>query len=236
VNHLVLSMTTSAVPLRTRPACHQGPKSANSPCCSEVCGASNLYNLDSFGILLTNPPLFHIVNKRTASVLGRARTVAFFDPNKRINRLAHPPSERTPKQSRVPGTEAGSLDCALAEVGRKERKGLLGLFGCVGFSCPTFHRALPKITGVACHTAAGARPCSSTPMILICRVAEAATSRQKTFTKTQSFAAQLIIRFWIALQGCISIPAIRQTLTIRKMQRVISCATTLEKIGNKPDE
>ena len=143
-------MTTSAVPLRTRSACHQGPKSAKSFCYSEVCAACNLSNLDSFGILLTNRAFFHIVNKRTASVLGRARTVAFFDPNKRISRLAHPPFERTPKRSRVPGTEAGSLDWALVEVGRKERKGLLRLFGFVDFSCPSLHREIPKITGIAC--------------------------------------------------------------------------------------
>ena len=117
-------MTTSAVPLRTRSACHQGPKSANSPCCSEVCGASNLYNLDSFGILLTNPPFFHGVNKCTASALGRAQTVTLFDPAKRIGRQAHPSFEGTPKRSCVPGTEAGSLDWALAEVGpeREERR------------------------------------------------------------------------------------------------------------------
>ena len=236
MDHLVLSMTTSAVPLGTRSACHQGPKSAKSFCYSEVCDACNLYNLDSFGILLTNRAFFHIVNKRTASVLGRARTVAFFDPNKRISRLAHPPFERTPKQSRVPGTEAGSLDWALVEVGRKERKGLPRLFGFVGFSCPALHREMPKITGISCHTAAGTRSCVSVPMRLIGRVAEAATSQQKTFTKTQSFAAQLIIRFWIALHGCISIPAIRQTLTIRKMRSVIARANFSEKIGNGPDE
>ena len=176
------------------------------------------------------------MNKRTASVLGRARTVAFFDPNKRISRLAHLPFERTPKRSRVPGTEAASLDCALAEVGRKERKGLTGLFGFVGFGCPTLHREMPKITGIACHTAAGARSCVSAPMRSIGRVAEVTKPQQTTFPKAQSFAVQLIIRFWIALHGCISIPAIRQTLTVRKMLRVIARANTPEKIGNRPDE
>jgi hypothetical protein len=236
VNHLVLSMTTSAVPLRTRSACHQGPKSAKSLCYSVSCSASNLSNLDSFGILLTNPTLFHIVKKQAAGALERTATDAFLDPNKRINRLAHPPFERTPKQSHVPGTEAGSLDCALAEVGRKERKGLPGFFGFVGFGRLTLHREMPKMTAIACHMVVDACSCVSAPMRSIGRAVEAATSRQKTFTKTQSFAAQLIIRFWIALHGCISIPAIRQTLTLRKMLRVISRATTLEKIGNKPDE
>jgi hypothetical protein len=113
---------------------------------------------------------------------------------------------------------------------------VLELFGFVGFGCPALHHETSKLTGISCHTAAGARSYVSAPMRLIGRVAEAAMSRQKTFTKTQSFAALLIVRFWIALQGCISIPAIRQTLTIRKMLRVVSRATTLEKIGNKPDE
>ncbi len=232
----MISGTQTLVISGTGSSWYQEPESALSACAANEICAPNLSNIDSFGILLTNRAFFHIVNKRTASVLGRAQTVAFFDPDKRISRLAHLPFERTPKQSCVPGTEAGSLDRALAEIGRKERKGLTGLFGFVGFGCPTLHREMPKITGISCHTAAGAQSCISAPMSLICRVAEAATSRQKTFTKTQSFAAQLIIRFWIALHGCISIPAIRQTMTIRKMLRVVSCATTLEKIGNKPDE
>ena len=144
--------------------------------------------------------------------------------------------KRTPKRSCASATEATSLDCALAEVGRKERKGLPGLFGFVGFGCPTVHRELPKIAGISCRTAAGARSCVSAPMRLLGREAEAAMSRQKMFTKTQSFAAQLIIRFWMALHGCISIPAIRQTLTIRKMLWAISRANSPEKIGNGPDE
>jgi len=70
----------------------------------------------------------------------------------------------------------------------------------------------------------------------ICRAAGVTKPQQTTIPKTQLFTVQLIIRFRIALQGCISIPPIRQTLTIRKMLRVVSRATTLEKIGNKPDE
>jgi hypothetical protein len=73
-------------------------------------------------------------------------------------------------------------------------------------------------------------------MCLIGRVGEAITSQPKAFPKTQSFAVHLTVHPWIALHGCVSIPAIRQTLTIRKMLRDVSRATTLEKIGNKPDE
>ena len=179
--------------------------------------------------MLTNRALFHIVNKRTASVLGHAQTVAFFDPNKRISKPAHPPFERTPKQSRVPGTEAASLDCALAEVGRKERKGLTGLFGFVGFSCPTLHREMPKITGISCQTAAGARSRKSAPMRSIGRVAEVTKPQPTTFPKAQSFAVQLIIHFWVARHGCINFPAIRQTLTDRKMLHVLARANTPKK-------
>jgi len=127
VNHLVLSMTTSAVPLRTRSACHQGPKSANSPCCSEVCGASNLYNLDSYGILLTNRAFFHIVNKRTAGALERTAACAFLDPNKTVSKPAHLSVERTPKRSRVPTAEAASLSRGRAEVGPEREEGPTGV-------------------------------------------------------------------------------------------------------------
>ena len=75
MNHLVLSMTTSAVPLRTRSACHQGPKSSNSLCCSKVCGASNLSNLDSFGILLTNFAFSPVGEKTRAAATERVTIV-----------------------------------------------------------------------------------------------------------------------------------------------------------------
>jgi len=69
----------------------------------------------------------------------------------------------------------------------------------------------------------------------ICRAAGVTKPQPTPLLKAQSFAAQLIIRFWIALQGCISIPGIRQTLTIRKMRALLR-VTILEKIGNRPDE
>jgi hypothetical protein len=232
VNYLVLSMTTSAVPLRTRSACHQGPKSAKSFCYSEGCGASNLSNLDSFGILLTNPALFHIVNKRTASVLERATAVAFLAQNKRVSKLTHLPVGRTPKRSRVSATEAGSLDCALAEVGRKERKGLPGFFGFVGFGCPTLHREMPKITAIACCVGTATRSRDSAPMRSIRRAAGVTTPQRTPFPKAKSFAAQLIIFFRVPLHGCISIPAIRQMLTDHNMLRGIARANSPEKIGN----
>ncbi len=232
----MISGTQTLVISGTGSSWFQEPESALSAYAGNEIGAPNLSNIDSFGILLTNRALFHIVNKRTASVLGHAQTVAFFDPNKRISKPAHPPFERTPKQSRVPGTEAASLDCALAEVGRKERKGLTGLFGFVGFSCPTLHREMPKITGISCQTAAGARSRESAPMRSIGRVAEVTKPQPTTFPKAQSFAVQLIIHFWVARHGCINIPAIRQTLTDRKMLHVLARANTHEKIGNKPDE
>ncbi|MGO9237052.1 MAG: hypothetical protein ACLP4V_24380, partial [Methylocella sp.] len=106
----------------------------------------------------------------------RTAAFAFFDPNKTVSKPAHLSVEQTPKRSRVPDADAGYLDCALAEVGRKERKGLTGLIVFVGFGRPTLHRETPEITGIACHTAAGARSCVSVPMRLIDRVAEAATS------------------------------------------------------------
>ena len=61
------------------------------------------------------------------------------------------------------------------------------------------------------------------------RVAEVTKPQPTTFPKTQSFAVQLIIHFWVALHGCISIPAIRQTLTDRKMLRMFLRARTLTK-------
>ena len=68
------------------------------------------------------------------------------------------------------------------------------------------------------------------------RVAEVTKPQPTTFLKTQSFAVQLIIHFWVALHGCIDFPAIRQTLTVRKMLHVLARANTPETIGNKPDE
>ncbi len=106
----------------------------------------------------------------------RTAAFAFFDPNKTVSKPVHLSVEQTPKRSRVPDADAGYLDCALAEVGRKERKGLPGIFGFVGFSCPTFHRALPKITGVACQAATGDRSGISASMRLIGRVGICATS------------------------------------------------------------
>jgi hypothetical protein len=73
-------------------------------------------------------------------------------------------------------------------------------------------------------------------MRLIGRVGEAVTSQPKTFPKTQSFAVQLIVRHWIALRGCISFPAILQTLTVRMMLRAIVRANNHKKIGNGLDE
>ena len=70
----------------------------------------------------------------------------------------------------------------------------------------------------------------------ICRAAEVAKPQPTTFPKAQSFTVQLIICFWVALHGCISIPAIRQMLTVRNMLRVIARANSPEKIGNRPDE
>ncbi len=218
----MISGTQTLVISGTGSSWYQEPESALSACAANEICAPNLSNIDSFGILLTNRAFFHIVNKRTASVLGRAQTVAFFDPDKRISRLAHLPFERTPKQSCVPGTEAGSLDRALAEVGRKERKGLTGLFGFVGFGCPTLHREMPKITGISCLMAASARSRDSAPMRSICRVAGVTKPQPTPFLKTQSFAVQLIIFFRSLPHGCICVPASRQTLTIHKIRRVVS--------------
>ncbi len=185
----------------------QEPEPTLSLCAHNEIGPPNLSNIDSFGILLTNRAFFHIVNKRTASVPGLARTVAFFDPNKRINGLAHPPFEQTPKQSHVPGTEAGSRDCALAKVGRKERKGLLGLFGFVGFSRTTLRRETSKFTGIACNMAAGHRSCVSAPLRSIGRVAEVTKPQPTRLLKAQSFAVQLIIFLRAALHRCCRFPA-----------------------------
>jgi len=47
--------------------------------------------------------------------------------------------------------------------------------------------------------------------------------------QNQSFAVQLINRYWIALLGCISFPAIRQTLAVRMMLCVVARANTYNK-------
>ena len=214
---------------------YQEPKSALSAYAVNEIGAPNLSNIDSFGILLTNRAFFHVVNNRTASALGRARTIAFFDPDKRISRQAHPHFERTPKQSRVTGTEAGSPDWALAEVSRKERKSLTGLFGFVGFSCPALHREMPKITGISCCVGTATQSRESAPMRSICRAAGVTKPQSTTFPKSQSFTAQLIIFFRVALHGCAGIPAIRRTLTICEMHALLRTNSS-EKIGNRPDE
>jgi hypothetical protein len=51
---------------------------------------------------------------------------------------------------------------------------------------------------------------------------ETARSQQKTFTKAQSFAVQMIIRHSIAPRGCINFTAIWQTLAVLMMLPVIA--------------
>jgi hypothetical protein len=176
------------------------------------------------------------VNKRNAGALERTAACAFLDPNKTVSKPAHLSVERTPKRSRVPDAGAGSLDCALAEVGRKERKGLTGLFGFIGFSCPTLHLEMPKIRGMGTHMVADAWSCVSAPTRSKGRVAEVTKPQPTPFPKAKSFAVQLITRFWIALHGSINIPAIRQTQTVGMMLWSISRANSHEKTGNGSDE
>jgi hypothetical protein len=175
------------------------------------------------------------VNKCTAGALERTAAFAFFDPNNTVSNPAHLSVEQTPKRSRVPDADAGYLDCALAEVGRKERKGLPGIFGFVGFSCLALHRDMSKFTGIFCRLGTGDRSRVSAPMPLMDRVAEATTSQPKTLPKTQSFAVQLTVHSWLTLHVCISFPAIRQTLAVRMMLRVIARELS-RKIGIRPDE
>jgi hypothetical protein len=59
----------------------------------------------------------------------------------------------------------------------------------------------------------------------ICRAAGVTKPQQTTIPKTQLFTVQLIIRFRIALQGCISIPAIQQTLAGRIMRALLRART-----------
>jgi hypothetical protein len=73
VDKNVISGTQTLVISGTGSSWFQEPKSALSAYAGNEIGAPNLSNIDSFGILLTNRALFHIVNKRTASVLGRAQ-------------------------------------------------------------------------------------------------------------------------------------------------------------------
>lgn len=75
----VISGTQTLVISGTRSSWFQEPESALSVYSGGEIGASNLSNLDSFGILLTNPAFFHVVNKRAAGAIKRIAAVAFLD-------------------------------------------------------------------------------------------------------------------------------------------------------------
>jgi hypothetical protein len=64
VNHLVLSGTVPHVLSGTGSSCYRGPKSLEIDCRSKACLASNLSNLDSFGIYLMNSAFARIGDKR----------------------------------------------------------------------------------------------------------------------------------------------------------------------------
>jgi hypothetical protein len=75
VNHLVLSRTPTIVPSGTGSSCYRGPKSGKISCLSKACRASNLSNLDSFGIYLTNFAFSPVGEKTHAAATERVTIV-----------------------------------------------------------------------------------------------------------------------------------------------------------------
>ncbi len=81
MNHLVLSGTPAIVPSGTRSTCYRGPKSGENSCLSKACRASNLSNLNSFGIYLTNFAFSPVGEKTRAAAAERVRIVALLNQN-----------------------------------------------------------------------------------------------------------------------------------------------------------
>ena len=164
MNHLVLSMTTSAVPLRTRSACHQGPKSSNSLCCSKVCGAPNLSNIESFGFLLTDHARFHPVWKSPKTT--RTTVTAVLNQTSIVGKM-------TLSLDRVGGRERQRLRVIVIDADRKgehencwlrwskqrTKEGLTRLFEVIDLTPDAQRREALEFACTVDHVVTDGQPC-----------------------------------------------------------------------------